>query len=1852
MSGIRPLVDSVHNWEDAGGRTMSSKDGTPARIYPVDAYDFPGTLIARCACYHFLRIPLLGQHNPQGRGDNWCGRTSSTMLRNYRKLALGQIQQKEDYVTHWVGDASVMDLRRADGKVVADGFVLSELLSEVGAEFDARVHKTWKILPLEPDTREERRLRVERALAISRDPAAIRKQLAPVLSLLKDRNNPALLYSGFSTGGYYRSHIVLISGYCELPDRNGSLGLWLLIADPAPPKLDLFTPPCESVFNRARWSDWDDCGNLAHLEEGKDSIIRIVKGDGGWNRAEGSLYLVRASSLFKPNLALPDDALLMDYTYDNSPADGVCYEIGGSYSWCEEKTPYDSSVVISNLVNNLVFPFQKTRDFMLPPLAQFQRAEGASVAAESPARGASPLGFYPVGSNQLVHSGVHLASPQEAPRTGPTDVHCMGPGYIVAARLRKAPAHRYTATEAGFLGAYSGFVLVRHELELRSQPAAPTTEPAEPPPVPKRLPFYSLYMHLMPTTWPYDAAGSSSDDYDGVGWLRQLYFRRFKAIVNLDPDQGPVGRVYWAASEVSTNAGACDVYAEQTPATPGASQVTHHWLLKDAVAGHLAYVREPPAQLKKAYEGLVSGKVVTFSRPILPLNYGDTLGFAAPIEIARGRSGTDTLPACIHWEVLCPPGTQSSPSAFEELASRAASKGVTLSSIDDIVSDNFVGADEIASTLKPLLPSEDKKALDPIVKEVKLLVDSGAPASASRLWGTAVTRFYASEATFASPPKEEPPLDGASYVIKLVVATPVIEGRGTPLPPPTEGYGITAIFKDETGTVIGEPQELTISDEKRTTTVSEGSGAAAVRRAEFELELVVPANAHTVKLEPSGNLILDRGEDAGVDYSLCRDALQHRWRGLRLQHQSEWSSGALKKLIKKLAELKLSNIDGSTSHLLEAAWFGPPSDNGADAAEPSESNAAQATTSLGEVPTGDTDGQNAASLFGSLLPSDAVIQNLHPVTLLWLLKLLQQDGPAGESRETVGLRSQWDLEESSDALKPKFWGWFYRGPRVCRVGHDLYAVAIADSYKSGSLTLKARRDGATGDADDILLKQGPADEGIFVVATNAPMWGRWRLIAPEAGSGATSEKQGSIEADPALITIAAPVAHPRFELVKDPKTRKYRLTLHFTENCPVRLAGYFVVEWAKVKGEDDEKWPESVGWLLDRNGGFVVGLVKGVGAKVTASFTLSDYTAVVEHNTDEPAGAPPTPHVALTLCKAVETVAQQWAAQTKGMLKLTSLSADGFRAVLAPVRPLRTPAAVIQRFVSQVAPKCAPFTTEVKVWAEDPEGRGIVLEASAPPTLSWERSAWCLPLVSAGPKLIPSDFVIDDECVVGLRGDAKDSAKLSPNFTYGEWSKACAPRPMRVHLVLRDALQKLRSSLGLISLTLLPGSALADGRGVDVVSSDWSNAAGPEGVRRRQRYVTFAQDTHAFSSVELVQEGVSYRLRLVVNPSDPSTAGDVTFELQASELFGRVLGEARPDAAQQERVALRASFLCPNGMAPIDSADHLGSNPIEVALQPGLKDRLAATAGKEIDTIVEQDRAQAGTGATSWIHAVGTRPFKRLAFPGFDAGSVSMKDSTLVVTFPLRGARVDWEKAAPIVIAHIDGVERSLGGAVLKTATAAVLRAELSLLKKEKAQGKERWVADPAVVNKRVTVSAVVPGGSALFDNELIAITQSSIDLGAISPGWEAPLHTDSASSEPELRIVTEAKNGRAVLRLSGQAKFVPTSQPFVFTAKKRGEGGLVLANARAPQARGNRVELLEKLIKCRTAAPTNQGTCRGDGLIEAELEMKYLEEGAHLVFELAPVGEEVLGRRLTAVSGTWPKDEAQPLTLPEGASS
>jgi len=1606
------------------------------RIYPIDKYDVPPVILERASKYHLLRVPVLGQHNTHDRGGDWCGRTSSCMVWCYRRLATGQVSAKADYITHWDNrDGKGMELRLPDpSQIACKNYDLGSTLKMV--EVTIPEDSYHRIFPLDGS----RTARVKKAAQIASSEPEVEKLLGPVLSNLLN-NNPMVFYSGFSTGRKFKSHIIVISGFCYLME-DGQPRLWLQITDPAPPKVgSIFSPPRDKDRPIEALRSQRDLDYLLYLKA-RDDIIRFHYGD--WADAEGFVYLLRARKLFEQNSVFPQDNVLwMDYMYYNGA------RAGGLFSDCSEETPYDEIFVRSNCYNNLCFPLQENADKLDSPLACYERCEmppelGSQPApaprSSTPSSGSAPRvrpsrthdgwgGYYPLGTNSTVHGGVHLLSQKSIP------IRCMAPGYIVAARLRKEPQTGGWDFEKRFLNAYSGFVLVRHDLVVPTQGGA------------KEFPFYSLYMHLSPTTWP-----DSKDEYAKVEWLKRFYLARHNAVVNLDPTRGAVGERHWLAVPPATSGAKADRVDLVDEADIFGPRISR-WVRDRQDHRYLSYVKEPPGNLKAAYDALKRGDVVTFSKPLLQVSPGDILGWCKPVGQTTDTR-TNLLSGYLHWEVFAP--AAPSPSAFEKIKEllAASARGVDLHPVVDPVADNFWTQGELRQQLDPLLPAADRQELAKIIEVA--IPDNKSEPPAPEL-AESIRDFFSGRATFFDEPDgtQRPPDQLPPCNYQLTVR---IDNAKFPLPaPPSGDYAFVVTYYGESSEKLGT-QRLTVGARRNANPIED--------------TLTVPPGTMRIGIDTYG-FFLDPGEPVapGELYALAKKSASHKWRNVLLRHVTEWSKGSIDGLLTKLKSVGLLPQNENTEPYLGCAWYG---------VDPASE------TQLGEHAVVSPDG-SSSSLFGNQdgkLPTDGRIDNLNPVTLLWALKLLQSEAA---NPRVCSLKSGWEILRSQQPAEPEFFGWFDDGSRPLRVGHPLWAVAIRSGYDETPISFKAQRVSSGGAAQnaaptEVELGGGHYAEGMFALRVGTPLWGKWELKVVEYPN---TSSPGQEMDPPGPVDIEAPEMSPTFHMEKDPKSGWYKLSLQFTQNCPDALYGFVAFEYLLV--DVDARFPQAARWILDRaTGQFVVGLMDGSDKNVTASYTLQAYfekyeaaiSAESSDSSDIPdEEAPERPRVAMKACKAVQLVCNAYAdanAHKLPSLEVISVTTDGLQVKLHLENDDEADglAAAVSSFAGTDA---GPLSTEAAFDKNSGE-----LTVTARVSEGWKRWDKCVPVL--GESAAGNEKVVHDEkgLISGPRAGFGDDVRVSANFTLHDYIQAFDrgdERPatgFRVSPNLVAAVQKLRDRFGPGQwINLKPGNIEFDDGGL------WSIEIRSARIAQRDLLATAnrlkAANPSLFEEVAAVgRSGVVLRVR-----HDPTvvTAGQLEIEFDPAEAFGGLLHDVEFDDTKVLQV--RAEFITRNALPPPAFPEALNAPLMDLRPDDGpLKDvrkRLDAFAGKELDV-------QTG----DWLQARSLDIFKRLARPAFDEIGFSMNKNTLVVKVMLKGSAKDWTNADPAIYAVLaDNSERLLPrNLVTHTANQVTLVADLYLIRPEG----NAWVPDEAIVGQDTGFVARPRNADAVFDMERLQV--------------------------------------------------------------------------------------------------------------------------------------------------------------------
>jgi N-acetyl-anhydromuramyl-L-alanine amidase AmpD len=692
------------------------------------------------------------------------------------------------------------------------------------------------------------------------------------------------------------------------------------------------------------------------------------------------------------------------------------------------------------------FVFPLSTGEPVPPAAQY-------LANEDPDTGDG--GTFALGSNRIVHGGIHLF-----PARSDTLARCMAPGYVVAARLPPRDTPPTSPKVLGLVNNWTGFVLVRHEVE--EQPAAASGAPApassSSSSAAAPLVVYSLYMHLAPPK--YEDLERDAEEYiKSVPWFQSLVRRRYGSwtCAGLEGDPPP-GTMFWSREPFSGFDRDYSVYEQKEKIHPRRADGKARWIFKP-----------PPLDFKKVVAHLESGEVVTFPEPFLTIGTaGEAIGILRRLdkdlkrEAPVGFKPEDiSRSGFLHWEVFAPAqGTTSDVGKLLKLISKRMPGELqnlfANPPVQESTQDNFWQISDLRANLLPKLSAGERALLDPGIAVVAAEEQKPHPSAEIVLNGhkEALQSTLRDAATFAPQAQYDgnnPGVSGYTYPLKLEIESDLV-------PPPNQnargaaGYDVDIeylklekIGSGTTKSVVGK-DHVTIDQAK----FRETTPANALDPRTLELMLKAPALANAVSIRgrsarlnvvPADRLSSDDGA------LLLNGLLQSRFRAARLIHMNEWSpAGAT--LFDTLKSLKIFDSAFVVNDVLPLTWWHP---NGA--VKTARVPLSQYQTAAPDVefsgfvlPAGHdpTPINRTDSLFGTgtgQLPVDATIDNLHPVTLLWLLEILSKRG-------IVKVKSSWDIKTFRNPRDPPLaWGLLSaRKPEQLVLGDTVQAIVIDDDY--------------------------------------------------------------------------------------------------------------------------------------------------------------------------------------------------------------------------------------------------------------------------------------------------------------------------------------------------------------------------------------------------------------------------------------------------------------------------------------------------------------------------------------------------------------------------------------------------------------------------------------------------------------------------------------------------------------------------------------------------------------------------------------------------------------------------------------
>lgn len=1151
---------------------------------------------------------------------------------------------------------------------------------------------------------------------------------------------------------------------------------------------------------------------------------------------------------------------------------------------------------------------------------------------ESPETGVG--GYYAMGLRRNYHGGVHVF-----PEGGrETEVRAMAPGFIVAARLPGQGSKALHADLLGAIGNWPGFVLVRHDLEeLKADGQKGDKGTFFSLYMHLQSPKYKPDSTTRDNGEAPSATLDSTDAFTAkVPWFRSLAERRYGAFVHCveepPPAKGanpaqPLGSVLWSAEKVEAGGDGAPTKNEYQVTDKQVKSITLHspgpqpTSTGQSSAGsgdsqRVEWIYKPsPGELMKAFNELAWGSVVTFPEPFFPVKAGDVLGLVGPIppgvnasalEVwARLVDATGAVPvdadqrpaparkltmgsSFLHWQVFAPDGANNGIELLKKLSEQVTSgakvdpslptpTAPVFSAIEDTNKDCHIDVSEMKSQLKPALPSRDQAAFETAFEHL----DDAAPANFS--YARPVVELIDGKTSFGPRPEKIDWEPGCKYKYPLLLQ---LEKQFL-LPPDKNSlangkYTLNFSFTQLVGDKEVPLTCTNLCDRSLCSTPS----AATCSPKPFEItpslfkpneklltfNIMVPAAADRMTVNFGPGAVGEAADTvAGSDLTLLKDALAERWRGSVLKQLNEYSVDSVAKIEKALkGHIEFTGI------AKEFAWCDPAKEVAIQRHE----------LSHGTVHYVKQQAQKALQVFkgkDSFLPSGAMIKNLHPVTAVWLLNLLDIHKKAAL---VEGITAKAFREEDPEPLSVA-WVTKAREPEPQVGGHVNVLVVDDDFGEEDKNTVTVLAQGK-GKLELATVPYQPG--GLALASVSVCFWGDWSVTTRPAPKGKATYGTQKLSIPPLQFDS------PQGKAVDDPhnapgKGSAAMLSWLLKVKKPVQaIEGYLYMQVRKLDGQwpssesthengvipalalpllpvssDDGKGvPKDVG-AFEVKDGFITGLKdpKAKDASVSASFRLSEYR---QANSD-----------ILVACSLLDALLQI-RAEFKNSVTIESIAADGLSMVLRPTRPPAVPRTGVP--TSVLGPSAGKATGVSASPMNDKLDRVTITVAGGPKHLTL-----CKTLESCRSALrttTDGGFVLDVAANVG-------------SFAPAEIRTACTQGGFMLALTLARALEYLVTKLGRFNVVWLARDGL----------TCRINKATPAAE-------TFARDCGLFSAVRVETTG----LVLTVGPDAERF---MTVQFDPSPLLGEFA--QRSDIKPGEQYQYRFFFETLNGLKYLVGAD-------------------------------------------------------------------------------------------------------------------------------------------------------------------------------------------------------------------------------------------------------------------------------------------------------------------------------------------
>ena len=742
-------------------------------------------------------------------------------------------------------------------------------------------------------------------------------------------------------------------------------------------------------------------------------------------------------------------------------------------------------------------------------------------------------GLFPLGSYRNIHTGVHLVPHSADERK----VRAMAPGEIVALRL---PSFLHPASAAStstpppskdeqdinelcnqLMGSDNGFVLLRHTVAKPNATGAASNGAKK---KDDTHVFYSLYFHLRRPRITNGAVEGLDAD---VVWLRRLY-RRYGSVTILDPKHPAYLSRRWLSEDGQAPAsGKAELVAGGKYPVFTEDLKTTETLELDGPPAALALLRPPEDDLKTFYAELEAGHVVTLAAPVWTVQKGEVIG------VINETSGFGS--GILHWEVLTPgEGSMKQVLTFLNGLLPEASRlpGDFFSEVKESQEDNYFeskgdGTCEELETIVGKLPEADKNERE------------------------ALAHGYPPKVLLDLFKVKQPAKDVQQLAFDTHQDAPKGFFRGT-----LRIANGAAEYKD---LVPDGTHPLTVTCSGGGFTHSQQLQYKAAKGAPVDLPITIPGGTREVEISTPPNLFLDPGGSVSLrapsELKNQRDFLvrlgKARLRNTVITHLNEWTSDGLSTTFKVReqqnfpAKFPWVGEEGKRDEKLRASvvkairWWGVNTPSG---------------------PThqlfGDGDGQ---------LPPNAKTENVHPVTLIWLLQLLER-AKAVEFR----VPQRWKPDDANRVAFAGIEG-VLEGRTQRKVGEHL-GILVLQEVEPSEDEVRVRALLTPKGKEARTAVSGLFKNGVSRLEFSGQVWGTLALSLAEnpdkTDTDAQTAAKSLVPPGSAVDARSVEVIAPELESMSTPKQMKddFVALLSFKRGLPAELEGWVVFrKWVDPK---------------------------------------------------------------------------------------------------------------------------------------------------------------------------------------------------------------------------------------------------------------------------------------------------------------------------------------------------------------------------------------------------------------------------------------------------------------------------------------------------------------------------------------------------------------------------------------------------------------------------------------------------------------------------------------------------------------